>query len=55
MATSTWLDNGRGVTALYEQVLVQRGGWATTLLAVDEDEEDDEADDTNWNRRNLRR
>jgi Zn-dependent peptidase ImmA (M78 family) len=50
----SWVERPGQVTALYEQVLVQKSGWATTLLMIDEDEADDEADDRNWNRRNAR-
>lgn len=53
--TGTWLERRGSVTALYEQVLVQSNGWATTLLMIDEDEIDDQEDDSNWNRRNLPR
>jgi len=50
--THSWLENQGQVTALYEQVLVQKKGWATTLLMIDQDDPDDEEDDRNWNRRN---
>lgn len=50
-----WLERKGNVTALSEQVILQRDGWAMTLLTVEEDEEDDEADDRNWNRRNIPR
>lgn len=53
--TSTWLEQRGAVAAVYEQVVIQRDGWATTLLVVDEEEVDDEADDRNWNRRSARR
>ncbi|MFY7850244.1 MAG: hypothetical protein ACOVQ6_00475 [Brevundimonas sp.] len=53
--SSVWIEGSNSITALYEQVLLQRDGWATTLLMVDEDEEDDEADDRNWNRRTFQR
>lgn len=52
--TATWLERRGSVSALYEQVLVQSNGWATTLLMIDEEEVDGEEDDSNWNRRNLR-
>lgn len=52
--TDAWLENGNAVSALYEQVLIQENGWATTMLSIDEDEADDEADDRNWNRRSGR-
>ncbi len=51
VSPALWLEAGRGVSAIYEQVQVQRDGWAMTLLVVDEEEEDDDADDRNWNRR----
>lgn len=51
----TWLENKGNVSSLCEQVILQRNGWAMTLLSVEEDEEDDEADDRNWNRRNSPR
>jgi len=50
--THSWLEARGQVTALYEQVLIQKEGWTTTLLMVDEDDVDDEDDDRNWNRRN---
>jgi Zn-dependent peptidase ImmA (M78 family) len=53
--TDAWLETGASVSALYEQVLIQEKGWATTLLSIDEDEIDDEDDDRNWNRRNIPR
>lgn len=53
--TDAWLETARSVSALYEQVLVQEKGWATTLLSIDEDEIDEDDDDSNWNRRNTRR
>lgn len=53
--TDAWLETGGSVSALYEQVLIQEKGWATTLLSIEEDEVDDEEDDSNWNRRNTRR
>lgn len=52
--TWTWLERQGAVTALYEQVLVQSDGHAMTLLMVDEEEADDEADDRNWNRSNRK-
>lgn len=56
--TSAWLERRGSVTALYEQVVLQKGGWATTLLMIDEDDDEDddhdEADDSNWNRQNFR-
>ncbi|MNL49467.1 hypothetical protein D3C87_1724030 [compost metagenome] len=55
LPTSSWLEERGSVTGLYEQVMLQREGWATTLLMVDEDDDEDEADDRNWNRRNLAR
>lgn len=53
--TDAWLETGGSVSALYEQVLIQDKGWATTLLSIDEDEIDDDEDDRNWNRRNTAR
>lgn len=54
VATHTWLDKQGAVSALYEQVFVQEDGWAMTLLVVDENDDDEDADDSNWNRRNSR-
>lgn len=54
VATDNWLDRRGNITALYEQVFLQEDGWAMTLLMVDEEEVDDEADDRNWNRRSGR-
>jgi Zn-dependent peptidase ImmA (M78 family) len=51
----TWLERRDGVSSLCEQVILQRDGWAMTLLSIEQDEEDDEADDSNWNRRNIPR
>lgn len=53
VATTAWLERRGDVSALYEQVLLQRDGWTTTLLVIDEDEDADD-DDRNWNRRNTR-
>ncbi|MDE2266772.1 MAG: hypothetical protein KGL29_12780 [Alphaproteobacteria bacterium] len=50
--THSWLEKRGQVTSLYEQVVAQENGWATTLLIVDEDEVDDEEDDRHWNRSN---
>lgn len=50
-----WLEERGSVSAIYEQVMLQEGEWATTLIVVDEEEPDDEADDRNWNRRTARR
>jgi Zn-dependent peptidase ImmA (M78 family) len=47
----TWIERKGQVTSLSEQVILQRDGWAMTMLTVEQDEEDDEADDRNWNRR----
>lgn len=55
VATHTWLDRQGAVSALYEQVFVQEDGWAMTLLVVDENDDDEDTDDSNWNRRNSRR
>jgi Zn-dependent peptidase ImmA (M78 family) len=51
-----WIEVERGVRApnLYEQVYVQRGGYALVLLTLEQQDEDDEADDRNWNRRSSR-
>ncbi|MBB4383266.1 ImmA/IrrE family metallo-endopeptidase [Bradyrhizobium sp. SBR1B] len=48
-----WLDVSRGHRAptLFEQVHRQQQGYALILLSVEPSEEDDEADDSNWNRR----
>jgi hypothetical protein len=54
MPTHSWLESRGSVSALYEQVLIQKDGWATTLLMVDEEEVDEDDDDRNWNRRNAR-
>jgi hypothetical protein len=48
--TDRWLEARGSVSAIYEQVLLQKNGWATTLIVVDEEEGDDENDDRNWNR-----
>jgi hypothetical protein len=53
--TDRWLEQRGAVSAIYEQVVLQENGWATTLLVVDEEEADEEDDDRNWNRRNVRR
>lgn len=50
-----WLEERGSVSAIYEQVMLQEGDWATTLIIVDEEDPDEEADDQDWNRRNLRR
>lgn len=54
VATSAWLERSDNVSALYEQVLIQRDGWTTTLLVIEEDDVEEEEDDRNWNRRNGR-
>ncbi|MDP3495295.1 MAG: ImmA/IrrE family metallo-endopeptidase [Hyphomonadaceae bacterium] len=54
VASDIWLERSGNVSAIYEQVFVQEEGWAMTLLLVDEQEDDDEADDRNWNRRSSR-
>lgn len=51
VTTHTWLDKRGTVSALYEQVFVQEDGWAMTLLIVDEDQNDEDSDDSDWNRR----
>ena len=54
VSTSTWLERKGSVSALFEQVFVQDGGWAMTLLSVEEEEIDEDEDDSNWNRRSGR-
>ena len=49
-----WVEKSQGIGALYEQVFVQEDGWAMTLIAVDEEEDDEEGDDRDWNRRSNR-
>ncbi len=49
-----WLEKRGVVSALYEQVFMQEDGWVMTMLLVDEDDGDEDADDRNWNRRNAR-
>lgn len=53
---AVWLDVSRGnrAPALFEQVYRQQGGYALILLSIEAVEEDDEADDRNWNRRNIK-
>jgi Zn-dependent peptidase ImmA (M78 family) len=46
-----WIERSTGIPALYEQVLAQIDGWSSTLLTVETTEEDEEADDSHWNRR----
>ncbi len=46
-----WIEKTRNIGALYEQVFVQEDGWAMTMLAVDDAEEEEE-DDRDWNRQN---
>jgi len=50
----TWIEHQGPVTSVVEQVTLQRDGWATTLLTVEEDERDNEVDDRSWNRNNSR-
>lgn len=50
----TWIERQGHVTSVLEQVTLQRDGWATTLLTVEEEETDDEADDRSWNRNSSR-
>jgi Zn-dependent peptidase ImmA (M78 family) len=50
----TWLETQGAVTSVVEQVALQRDGWATTLLTVEEEERDDDTDDRSWNRSNSR-
>ena len=42
--TDAWLDRQGRVEALYEQVALQKDGWVTTMLTVDEIEEDEDED-----------
>jgi Zn-dependent peptidase ImmA (M78 family) len=53
--TDRWLEERGSVTAIFEQVRIQTGGWTMTLIAVDEEEADNDGDDRSWNRRNHRR
>ena len=50
----TWIEVQGLVTSVVEQVTLQRDGWATTLLTVEEDDRDNEVDDRSWNRNNSR-
>ena len=52
---TVWLDISRGTKApiLFEQVYRQQQGYSLILLSIEEIEEDDEADDSNWNCRNF--
>lgn len=54
--SAAWLDVSRGTKApaLFEQVYRQQKGYALVLLSIEDVEEDDEADDSNWNRRNFK-
>jgi uncharacterized protein (DUF1800 family) len=40
--THTWLERSGNVAALYEQVFVQDDGWTMTLIAIDEENDEDE-------------
>jgi hypothetical protein len=53
---AVWIDVSRGGRApiLFEQVYRQQGGYAIILLSIEAVEEDDEADDSNWNRRTTK-
>ena len=53
--STVWLDISRGTKApiLFEQVYRQQQGYSLILLSIEEIEEDDEADDSNWNCRNF--
>ncbi|MBB1090453.1 ImmA/IrrE family metallo-endopeptidase [Rhodopseudomonas palustris] len=51
VSTGTWLEKRGRVEAIFEQTMAQADGWATTLLTVEQAEEDDEDEDRNWNRR----
>ena len=55
VATHVWLDRRGAISSLYEQVFLQEDGWAMTLLVVDEEQADEDEDDSNWNRRTIRR
>jgi hypothetical protein len=46
-----WIERSAGIAGLYEQVLAQIDGWSSTLLTVEMEEEDEDADDSGWNRR----
>jgi hypothetical protein len=45
-----WLERKGNVSAFYEQVLLQRDGWAVTLLWAEIEEPDEDSDDRHWNR-----
>lgn len=53
---SIWLEVtlGRPAPTLFEQVYPQQGGYALILLSIEVEAEDDEADDSNWNRRSTK-
>lgn len=46
-STDVWLDRSAAGTALTEQTLVQRDGWAMTLLTVDQPEDDEQDEEAN--------
>ena len=46
-----WFDRPRNIEAVHEQVVIQIDGWAMTLIRVEPTDPDDEADDSDWNRR----
>ena len=52
--SAVWLDVSRGSRppTIFEQVH-QQNGYALVLLTIEEKEIDEEADDSNWNRRNT--
>lgn len=53
---AVWLDVTRGNRAptLFEQVYRQQGGYALILLSLEEEMADEDNDDRNWNRRNVK-
>ena len=50
--TDAWLERRGSITGLYEQVVLQQNGWAMTLLSVEAEEVEEDANDRNWNRSN---
>ncbi len=46
-----WLERSPSPISLYEQVMVQRDGWATTMLIVEEPDEDEQEEDDEVERR----
>jgi Zn-dependent peptidase ImmA (M78 family) len=53
--SGVWLDVTRGARppTVFEQVHQQHDGYALVLLSIEDEEKDEEADDSNWNRRNT--